>query len=216
MQRVVAELDSALNSWVDTIPPHRQSSPPENLAQTLMLILTECSTLGPCAARPRIPQPVRDDVRELLPHPDLRPPAVHPSAPFLARPLVHQAHLTLPRHSRTRGCPIPNGALSLFLAFPCDLHVRCAGVPPCAARAGRAHGALHRCTCRGAHPALRGGARPAAGHVGERARGPRGRGGRPELRGNARACRIPVRVFPSPILRFPVTTRCRPCLCEMR
>ena len=36
-----------------------------------------CSALGPYAARLHLPQPVLDALRELLPHPDLRPPPIH-------------------------------------------------------------------------------------------------------------------------------------------
>lgn len=108
-QRIVAELDSSLNQWADSVPAHRAyrpfSNPPARPPDSRM---APRSQMGPSPRRRRVPAPVREPPRVLLPSAGVRAPRVHPPVPRVAALLPVADHL----HQRRAGVhPAPRRAL---------------------------------------------------------------------------------------------------------
>jgi hypothetical protein len=75
-QRIVAELDSALNNWVDSVPDHRLCPS----ISVHLLILTQtytCSPLGPKPRRLDLLQSIRVSARSVLSHANHGSPVVY-------------------------------------------------------------------------------------------------------------------------------------------
>jgi len=79
-QQIVAELDSALNKWIDTVPDHRMWL---NLDFILPLPLssTSRSPVGSKQGRQQLFHAVVSPLCKLLSCPDPHPPPIHPVAP---------------------------------------------------------------------------------------------------------------------------------------
>ena len=87
-QHIVAELDSALNKWVDSVPDHRTS-----LVNQLLLILNLCdaSAMGPASRGRGVFPSVSYPLCQLLPPPDPRTPPFYSVTPKALGPVLSLA-----------------------------------------------------------------------------------------------------------------------------
>lgn len=76
-QHIVAELDSALNKWIDTVPDHCKWCNQSSWVTSLII----CSALGPTPREPPVLQPIRHIIRNILPPSDSHPSSIHSLTP---------------------------------------------------------------------------------------------------------------------------------------
>lgn len=99
-QRIVAELDSSLNQWADSVPAHRVYHPlSSHLARVTVSHPAPHSQMGRAPRRRGVPAPVREPPRVLLPSAGVRAPRIHPPVPRVSALLPVADHL----HERGSG-----------------------------------------------------------------------------------------------------------------
>jgi hypothetical protein len=78
-EHTVASLDSALNSWFDSVPDHREYIFKVVFFSLILILL--CSSLGSPAGESDILRSVRGLARRVLLYSDHNPSAIHPFVP---------------------------------------------------------------------------------------------------------------------------------------
>ena len=94
-QHIVAELDSALNEWIDTVPNHRAYFFPKHLAYSLNAPASQMGHNGTEFQRARLVLTVRKPLQPLLSPANSRASPIH---------------------------TITAEAVSVIIPIPCDLH----------------------------------------------------------------------------------------------
>ena len=93
----------------------RARPPCVDLVSAKLATHSRCSSLGPQPREPRLPQPVRQPLRLLLPAPDVGPPAVHTLPAQALSPQLPQSRDLHERgaqlHAR-HGCAVPTGGFA--------------------------------------------------------------------------------------------------------